>query len=221
MMRVSSGSAVMDELLDGGFETSVITTIYGGAGTGKTNIALLFAASLNKKIIWVDTEGSFSIERFKQICPSFEKPLENITFLKPTSFTEQHDVISKLNEHVSDNIGAIIVDTSTMLYRSELGMNDSREMNDKLVFQYRLLLEIARKKDIVVLCSSQVYSDMTDKDKTNVVGGTIVKNISQALIEIQKNNGSRTAIVRKHRSIEENREISFTIVQNGIKKIEN
>ena len=220
MVKVSSGNEVMDSLLDGGFEPSVITTIYGGAGSGKTNIALIFAANLGKKVIWVDTEGSFSVERFKQVCPDYESVLENITFLKPTSFEEQHEMISKLNEHVSDNIGAIIVDTATMLYRAELGMSDSREMNDKLVFQYRLLLEIARKKDIPVLCSSQVYSDMNDKDKINVVGGTIVRNISQALIEIQKTNGSRTAIVRKHRSLPENKEISFVIVENGIKKLE-
>ena len=62
-MRVDSGSEVMNDLLDGGFESSVITTIYGGAGSGKTNICLLFACNLGKKVIWIDTEGSFSIER--------------------------------------------------------------------------------------------------------------------------------------------------------------
>jgi DNA repair protein RadB len=215
-MKVSSGSEVMDELLNGGFEPAVITTIFGGAASGKTNICLLFAASMKEKVIWVDTEGSFSVERFKQITD--EERIHNITFLKPTSFTEQHDVISKLNKDFPSNVGAIIVDTATMLYRTELSVNDVREMNDKLVYQYRLLLEIARKKEIPVICTAQVYSDVTEKDKINVVGGTIVRNISQCLVELKKNNGLRTAIIKKHRSIEENKKIQFRIVQEGIKK---
>lgn len=212
---------VIDELLDGGFETSVISTIYGPAASGKTNIAILLASKLSKegkKVIWVDTEGSFSVDRFKQICPE-DNFLDNLMFLKPTSFEEQHQIIQKLADHVTKEVGAIIVDTATMLYRTEIGMNDSREMNDKLVFQYRLLLEIARKQDIPVLCSSQVYSDLGDKEKYNVVGGTIVKNISQCLIELQKPNGERMAIVRKHRSIPENKSIKFIIVEQGIQKI--
>ncbi len=217
-MRVSCCS-VIDELLAGGFESGVITTIYGPAGSGKTNIAILLAAKLasqEKKVIWVDTEGSFSVDRFKQV--SEEKFLKYIMFLKPTTFSEQHEMISKLNEHVTNEVKAIIVDTATMLYRTELGMNDSREMNDRLVFQYRLLLEIARKQEIPVLCTSQVYSDLNEKDKYNVVGGTIVKNISQCLIELQKPNGKRMAIIRKHRSLPEDHSISFKIVQEGIKK---
>ena len=209
---------VIDELLEGGFEPSVITTVYGPAASGKTNIAILLAAKVakeGKKVVWIDTEGSFSVERFKQVAD--EKLLDKILFLTPTTFDEQHRVISKLNEHVTKELGVIIVDTSTMLYRTELGMNDSREMNDKLVFQYRLLLEIARKQEIPVLCNSQVYSDLNDKEKYNVVGGTIVKNISQCLIELQKPNGERIAIVRKHRSLPEDKTIKFKIVQEGIK----
>jgi len=32
--RISSGNSVLDELLEGGFETDAITTIYGPAGSG-------------------------------------------------------------------------------------------------------------------------------------------------------------------------------------------
>ena len=41
--KISSGSQVIDKLLTGGFEKGVISTIYGPAGTGKSNIAILTA----------------------------------------------------------------------------------------------------------------------------------------------------------------------------------
>ena len=69
-MKISAGSSILDELLDGGLESQVITTLYGAAGSGKSNIAMLAAldvASGGEKVIFIDTEGSFSIDRVKQI----------------------------------------------------------------------------------------------------------------------------------------------------------
>jgi len=59
----------MDKLLNGGIERDAITNIYGPAGSGKTNIALAatIITSGEKKVIYMDTEGSFSLERFRQL----------------------------------------------------------------------------------------------------------------------------------------------------------
>ena len=78
--KVSSGSAVIDELLEGGFESDVITTVYGSAGTGKTTLCVMSTIKCaldGKKVIFVDTEGGFSIERLKQLTPEYEKVLDN------------------------------------------------------------------------------------------------------------------------------------------------
>ena len=83
-MKISSGSKIMDELLDGGYETDIINTFYGPAGSGKTLIAMLAIIPVvksGKKVIYIDTEGGFSVERFKQICVDYEKVLENVVFL--------------------------------------------------------------------------------------------------------------------------------------------
>ena len=60
----------LDKILNGGIEKGSITNIYGPAGSGKTNIvlcAIIQAIKNNKKIIYLDTENSFSSERFKQL----------------------------------------------------------------------------------------------------------------------------------------------------------
>ena len=69
-MKIPAGSELMDSMLDGGYDSDIITTIYGPAGSGKTNLCLLAAISIarqNKKVIYIDTEGGFSVSRLDQL----------------------------------------------------------------------------------------------------------------------------------------------------------
>ncbi|MBS3131726.1 DNA repair and recombination protein RadB [Candidatus Woesearchaeota archaeon] len=224
MNRIPSGSKILDKMLDGGYDPDIISTVYGPAGSGKTIIALLCAIKIakEKKVIYVDTEGSFSVERLKQVCGSinydYNKILKNIAFLRPTSFQEQMKSFEKLKDIVTDKVGLIIVDTIGMLYRLELGTSeDIYNVNRELGRQIAYLTEISRKKHIPVLITNQVYADFEDKEKVNIVGGDLLKYGSKCLIELQITpSGNRRAILRKHRSLSEEREISFKIVEGGI-----
>lgn len=220
--KVSTGSEVLDWLLEGGYEKEVITTIYGPAGCGKTNICLLCANSFtDKKVIYVDTEGSFSISRFRQITDEFKKSLKNIIFLKPTTFDEQKKSFDKLRKLITTDIGVVIVDSIAMLYRLEIGQTKNiYGINRQLGMQLSFLTEIARKNNIPILITNQVYNDFEQKNKVNIVGGDLLKYQSKCLIELQKTKeGYRKAIIRKHRSIEENKEIIFKITNRGIEEI--
>src|SRR3989338_2483661 len=120
--KISTGNEPLDELLNGGYETDAITTIYGPAGVGKTNLSLTAAANMarqGKKVIFIDTEGGFSITRLKQIASDHKKIMEKILFLRPTSFSEQCKDFETLKSIINQKIGLIIVDTITMLYRLE------------------------------------------------------------------------------------------------------
>ncbi len=219
-MKVPSGSRILDRMLDGGYDSDIITTIYGPAGSGKTNLVLL--ASINiarkgKKVIYVDTEGSFSLERMKQIALDYKKLLGRFIFLKPTNFKEQKKSFERLKEIVNDKIGLIVVDTIAMLYRLELGKSEGvYEVNRALGQQLSYLAEISRKKDIPVLVTNQVYADFKNKGRVSMVGGDLLKYSSKCLIELQMfHSGIRKAILRKHRSLSE-KEILFKIVEGGI-----
>ncbi len=220
----ASGSRILDYLLCGGYEPGIITTIYGPAGSGKTNLAMLCAikcARDKKKVVYVDTESSFSVERLKQIAIDYTKFLERLIFLRPTNFDEQVSAFKKLRDIVktdSDNIGVIIIDTISMLYRLELGKSEKvYDINRELGKQMAWLSEIASKKNIPIIITNQVYSDFGEKDKVKMVGGDILKYWSKCLIELQiTEQGNRKAILRKHRSQPEGKEIVFKIVQTGI-----
>lgn len=237
--KISSGSAELDEWLAGGYETDVITTLYGPAGSGKTNLCLIAATNValqGKKVIFIDTEGGFSVERLKQL--TSEEVMRNILLLKPTNFDEQREAFNKLLEELK-NAGLIIVDGMTMLYRLELGTASTEKneekvhaVNSALARQLRILSEVARKKNIPIIVTNQVYADFArqeevgegeerekqEAERIHMVGGDLLKYWSKCLIELQNLGSSRKkAIMRKHRSMPQ-KEFTFVINDKGISK---
>ncbi len=224
-MKVSAGNGVIDSLLEGGFEEGVLTTVYGPSGTGKTNICIFAAvetAKSGKKVIFIDSEGGFSIERIKQITPAYETLLNNFIILQPTSFEEQKKIFAKLKDMIKPNTGLIVVDTIGMLYRLELSNKNSiAEINSELGKQIAILNTIARKSNIPVLVSNQVYSTFDARDKIQLVGGDILKYGSKCLIELQLTPlKKRKAILRKHRNIADGGEICFDITNTNMVQVQ-
>ncbi len=234
--KISTGSYDLNKWLYGGYERDIITTIYGPAGSGKTNFCLIVAASQAKKgnkVLFIDTEGGFSIDRIKQLVgENYKEILKNIILLKPTSFSEQKNCILKLQKEIKNKgkINLIIVDGMTMLYRLELAevkeqIEKVREINRELARQMKILAEIARTKNIPVIITNQVYHEFLSKEEfeagkkagTRMVGGDLLKYWSKCLIELKVENGKRKAILRKHRSLRE-KELNFIITNKGIKK---
>jgi DNA repair protein RadB len=223
-MRVPTGSKILDNVLEGGYETDIITTVYGPSGAGKTTFCILSAVSVakrGKKVVYIDTEGGFSPERMAQISKDYKKLLKNIIFLRPSNFKEQKESFEKLKDLVNDKIGIIIVDTISMLYRLELGKDDSvYETNRELGKQLSYLAAIARKKNIPVLIANQVYADFDNPGMFKMVGGDLLKYSSKCLIELMNKKGSnRLIFLRKHRSIGGNKELGFKLVDKGLEKI--
>jgi DNA repair protein RadB len=242
--KISTGSPDINKFLSGGYDKDIITTIYGPAGSGKTNFCMSAAVSQlkrKKKVIFIDTEGGFSIERFNQIALENQSTLlENLLILKPTSFEEQWkafgELLKELKNDKESKIGLIIVDGITMLYRLELAeakeekleenkRNNINEINSLLARQMRLLAEITRKKNIPVIITNQVYSKfLSDEElkageekQVSMVGGDILKYWSKCIIELKNERGKRKAILRKHRYLPE-KELEFEISNQGIRK---
>ncbi|MEM4267673.1 MAG: DNA repair and recombination protein RadB [Candidatus Woesearchaeota archaeon] len=218
-MKIPSGTDVIDKLLNGGYDKGIITTIYGPAGSGKTTLCLLASIKVaeNRKVIYIDTEGGFSVERLKQL--SDKDVMKSIFVLKPVNFEDQSKKISNLTNMINDKIGLVVVDTISMLYRVEISRTkDPKPVYSEMDWQIGALSEIAKKNDIPVIVTNQVYSDFDDPSQVKMIGGDMLKYASKCLIELSKYKTYRKALIRKHRSIPENKEILFEIKERGLEE---
>lgn len=212
----------LDRLLGGGVEKGCITQFYGPPGSGKTNIALNLAvqcARNDKRTIFVDTEGGLSIERVKQISgPDFEKVASQILVFEPSTFSEQDQVLKKIEEmfQSGEQADLLIIDSAVALYRVKEG--DSFSLNQELGKQMGLLLRIARRFYVAVVITNHVYSRFDGDGVVEPVGGTILKYRSKIMVELARGdlNGERFAVLKRHRSRPEGLQTRFRIVDSGL-----
>jgi DNA repair protein RadB len=210
----------LDDLLEGGLEGGAITLFFGEAGSGKTNICLQvtsLVAGSGKKVIYIDTEG-VSLERLMQIAgDKYEDVMRNILFFEPQSFDEQEKFVEKAVKLAESSleVGVIILDSATIHYR--LTRNDEeRGVRKSLSPQLAKLLAAARSKDIPIILTSQVYTDI-EKGTFEPLGGHVLLHNAKAISRLDKaGTSARRAVIIKHRHLEEGRKADFKLTKDGV-----
>lgn len=219
---ITTGSSVLDDLLDGGYETDIVTTVYGPSASGKSNVAMLAAvANADGQVVYVDTESGLSVKRLKQLRDDAEDVLDNIMVIQPATLDDQGAAFERLKDSLESSTNLVVVDSVAMLYRLEVARSDDvQSINQRLAEQIANLIRIARDKEIPVLVTNQVYESFEDGDDVNIVGGDILQYGSKCLVELRRDgrdDSLRHAIIRKHRSMAAGKQASFTIVDEGFK----
>ncbi len=207
----------LDDILGGGIESGVITEVYGEAGSGKSNLCLQATrecANLCKKVAFIDSEG-VSIERLNQICKkeyNFKKILDNIIFFSPDTFNLQEKMIKEAINNKDVNL--IVVDTLNLFYR--MCLEDDKEATMRSFLRQMGYMQIAaRKKDIFVLVSEQVYTDKNSEIKPFTHRET--EHMIKTSIKLEKIGiGKRSAVIMKHRSQPEGKTAFFKITSSGL-----
>ncbi|WP_214020862.1 DNA repair and recombination protein RadB [Methanoculleus sp.] len=221
--RVGTGNQALDDLLGGGLERRTITQIYGEPASGKSTLCLMAAVSSlrsGNSVVYIDTEG-FSVERFSQIAGENAGAFADRLYLfEPLDFAQQGAMIAdaegllKKNGHAP--VGLLVMDSATALYRTELDLG--REALRKLSHHTIKLLGLAKKYDIPVLITNQIFMDI-ERDRVSGLGGTALEHLSKAIIRLEKKDSVRRAMLRKHRSRPEGLSFDFTITGDGIRTI--
>ena len=216
-MLIPTGSKCIDSLLGGGVETGTVTQIYGHSGTGKTTLCLMLAKNAAKdyKVAYIDTEG-LSAERVKQIFG--DTSLFSNVFVYEVFQFRQQGVALKEAEKLCRNekVKLIIVDCFTSLYRSELEDEKKQiKIKRELTSQLTFLLGIARKYDVAVVITNQMFSDVnTGRDRP--LGGPSIDHLSKVILALERSDEMRKATLIKHRWLKEGRSCFYRITDRGI-----
>ena len=217
-MKISTGSRCLDNLLEGGVETGTVTQIFGASGTGKTSICLMIANSaVNQgyKVAYIDTEG-LSPERVNQIF--VRENLKGIYIYDVVDFKQQSVAIKELAKLCKNekDLKVVVVDSFTFLYRSELE-NYEKQVKAKreLIAQLTFLLGLARKFDLAVIITNQMFTDVKTGEE-RPLGGPSIDHISKVILGLEKIGDRRRAILIKHRSKPEGESCEFRITDRGI-----
>jgi len=217
MKRLLTGCKSLDTLLGNGIESGIITKIFGEAGTGKTNVCLQAArecANRNQRVVYIDSEG-VSIERLRQICNQkydYEKILKKILFKHPLTLEDQEKSISEAVK--LQDVPLLIIDTINLLYRIE--MEHDKQGSIRCFIRQMTNLQIsARKNDLFILVTEQVYTDKNGRIQpfTNRDTEHMVKTVVRF---DKKDVGKRQATIVKHRYQPEGKNIIFFLTEHGL-----
>lgn len=210
---ISTGSEDLDGIIEGYGEE--ITLVYGPPASGKTTIAMIAAlkqAEEGKKIVYMDTENGFNVDRARQLVGGNEKLLENIIVLKVRGFKDQQKKFELLEEIIKKRkIALLIVDTIGNHYRLALQKNP-KDTNNILAKQLRQLRLTTKEFEIPVLITNQVYTD-PNNNEIKVLGGFMIKNFSKKIIELSV----EPRFIRLIKP--DKKEMRFRIQEDGIQKI--
>jgi len=241
MLKITTGSASLDDLFGGGIETGSMTEFYGEYRTGKTQIAhqLCITAQLpremgglnvdNKepvKVVYIDTEGTFRPERILDMSKRWDGDLNIKQVLKNImhgrAYNSDHQMVlaeKVAKDSQTERIGLLIVDSLISHFRAEyVGRGTLAGRQQKLNQHIHTLLKVAEVGNLSVIVTNQVHSkpDMFFGDPTAPVGGNIVAHASQTRVYLRKSKGERRiARIADSPLLPEN-ETVFAITGDGI-----
>ncbi|WP_416840635.1 DNA repair and recombination protein RadB [Haloferax sp. DFSO52] len=220
---VSTGCASLDDLLDGGFERGTVTQVYGPPAAGKTNVALSAAVNVAANggtVVYIDTEG-LSVDRFQQLAEAVapadvEDVTSRLMISEAYDFEDQEEAVRDAAEFV-DQADLIVVDSATGFYRLErTAEGDGGESLRRVARQVTHLLSLARKHDLAVVLTNQVYSD-PESDRTRALGGHTLEHWTGTVVRLDRfRGGNRRATLEKHRAKPAGETATFKITDRGL-----
>ncbi|WP_436344021.1 DNA repair and recombination protein RadB [Natronorubrum sp. FCH18a] len=221
---IPTGCAPVDELLGGGFERGTVTQVYGPPAAGKTNLALSAAVQTavdDGTAVYIDTEG-VSVDRFQQLLSAHvdeddvEAVASRIVVEDALDFEEQAEAVRDAEEF-AERADLIVLDSATGFYRLErTGDSDDGEALRSVTRQVTHLLSLARKHDLAVVLTNQVFAD-PDADRTRALGGNTLEHWTGVVLRLERfRGGNRRATLEKHRSKAVGESVQFRITDRGL-----
>lgn len=233
IVRLSTGSKALDDLLGGGLETQAITEAAAEFGSGKTQIAIQLAVNaaapldkggLDGHVLLIDSENTFRPERIAQVATAkgldAKEILDRIHVARAFNSAHQMMLVEKANELAKQYpVRLIIVDSLTAHFRAEfVGRGTLANRQGKLNTHMHEILEFATRHNAIAYVTNQVAArpDAFFGDPNRPIGGHIVGHASTYRLYLRKGKaGKRVARLIDSPNLPEG-ECVFAVDEKGV-----
>ena len=213
VLRLSSGSTALNEILAGGLETQTITEFYGEYGSGKSQICHQLCVNvqlpperggLDGAALYVDTENTFRLERIVQMAKHAgldpEEAVKKIIYAEAYTSDHQMFLLENADEVIkANNVKIIIVDSLTAHFRSEyVGREMLAPRQQRLNKHMHKLIGLARAFNAVAVVTNQVMAkpDVFFGDAVHPIGGHVVGHTSHTRVYLRRASHGPVRIAR-------------------------
>ncbi|EZG82423.1 meiotic recombination DMC1-like protein [Gregarina niphandrodes] len=211
IIRLSTGSVILDKMLAGGIESSALTEVFGENRSGKTQIChtLCVTSQLpldmgggNGKVCYIDTEGTFRPEKIARIAERFglspEDVLDNILYARAHTHEHMTQLICMAAcRMVEESFSLMIIDSIMALFRVEFsGRGDLAERQQVLGKALNRLQKIAEQFNVCVLYTNHVMADPSGAmtmvaNPSKPIGGHVLGHASTHRLQLRIGRGDQ------------------------------
>ena len=233
------------ELGNGGVRIGETYEFFGAFRSGKSQVCHQLAVTvqlpesfggLEKKAIYIDSEGTFSTARVIQIASklkekfgwdkSLQSILGDVVYSRVKNSDIQQAVVLKLHEilgNSSEDYGVIFVDSVSAHFRAEYaGRGTLAERQQVLNTHLNALHRLADTYEVAVIVTNQVQSNPAQffGDPTNPVGGNIMGHWAGTRFYMRKSKGEKRVVRVFDSPVLPEIEAVFALSEHGLESAE-
>ena len=211
---ISTGLKKIDDFLSGGIPDGVIVDIFGGNGTGKTQLLLQLSINSIKnggKVLFLDTTGGFRPERILEIQKKSNSNLNLLNNILVSRITNTSEQINSIKNFKENNFSLIIIDNITDLFSYEYKNNQSIFKKNSLFMKYMRELSLYAVTHKVPIVITNMIRNSNEQEVENM--STAIDLFTHIKIHLFKNssiyNGEISSPFNKEN-------FSYTITSSGL-----
>ena len=211
---ISTGLKKIDNFLSGGIPNGAIVDIFGGNGTGKTQLLLQLSINSIKnggKVLFLDTTGGFRPERILEIQKNSNSNVDLLNNIIVSRITNTSEQINSIKNFTENNFSLIVIDNITDLFSYEYKNNQSVFKKNSLFMKYMRELSLYAVTHKVPIVITNMIRNSNEQEVENM--STAIDLFTHIKIHLFKNSSIYNGEIFSPFNKEN---FSYTITSSGL-----
>ena len=194
---ISTGLQKLDKFLSGGIPSGVITDIYGGSGSGKTQLLFQICINVIKNggnVLYQDMTGGFRPERILEIQKHQNLTTDILRKITVSRITNTSEQIKSLDIMNKSSFSLILIDNITDLFSYEYSREDKIFEKNFLFARYLHKLSLIAINNKIPIIITNMIRNIEGTEVENM--RTTIDLFTQIKIQLKKDSSKFQGEIR-------------------------